>query len=141
MIIKEIKGDLFTNSKNSKAHCVSEDLKMGAGIAVIFKKKYNRIQELLSQKKKVGDVAFLKYEDNIYIFNLITKSKFNHKPTMSDMKKSLDELAKLCLRYNVKNLDMPKIGCGLDKLNWTYVKQSIIDSFKDIDIEITIYFL
>lgn len=31
---------------------------------------------------------------------------------------------------------MPKIGCGLDRLQWDKVKEIIINTFKDIDLEI-----
>lgn len=35
---REIEGDLFSAPENySLAHCVSEDMRMGAGIATIFK--------------------------------------------------------------------------------------------------------
>jgi hypothetical protein len=46
--LKEMNGDLFT-AKCSMAHCVAEDLRMGAGIAVMFKKLFGRVDELKAQ--------------------------------------------------------------------------------------------
>ena len=44
-----VKGDLFTCASNaSMAHCVSRDLAMSKGIAVLFKKKFGQIDYLLS---------------------------------------------------------------------------------------------
>lgn len=54
----EIKGDLFSASA-SLAHCVSRDLKMGAGIAVQFRERFQRVDELRNQNKNVGEVAIL----------------------------------------------------------------------------------
>lgn len=42
---------------------------------------------------------------------------------------------------DVGKLAMPKIGCGLDRLNWDDVSYLIQDIFKDIDIEIRVYYL
>ena len=48
--LKEVKGDLFScPSTTSLAHCISADCHMGKGIAVIFKKKFGGVKELLSQ--------------------------------------------------------------------------------------------
>ena len=57
-------GDLFKspNPDVSLAHCVSRDLKMGAGIAKTFRDKFGRIQELLDQKANIGEIAILKVE-------------------------------------------------------------------------------
>lgn len=139
MDIRLIKGDLLKESHNSKAHCVSEDLAMSAGIAAQFKAKYNQIQKLKNQNKKVGEIAFIEYEPKKYIFNLITKNKFYDKPTKNNMKRCLNELAKICKNLNVKYLDMPKIGCGLDKMKWENVQNYIIEAFKDMEISIVIY--
>ena len=46
----EVKGDLFKcPSSSSLAHCVSEDLHMGKGIATIFKKEFGRVDQLKAQ--------------------------------------------------------------------------------------------
>uniref|UniRef100_A0A8D2CXB5 O-acyl-ADP-ribose deacylase 1 n=1 Tax=Sciurus vulgaris TaxID=55149 RepID=A0A8D2CXB5_SCIVU len=50
--ITYVKGDLFACPKtDSLAHCISEDCRMGAGIAVLFKKKFGGVQELLNQRE------------------------------------------------------------------------------------------
>jgi hypothetical protein len=67
----EVKGDLFSSSVGSSlAHCVSEDLHMGKGIATLFKKQFGRVDELKSQGIKVGGVATLRV-DNRYIYYLV----------------------------------------------------------------------
>ena len=43
-------GDLFScDPESSLAHCVSADLHMGKGIAVLFKKKFGCVSELKRQ--------------------------------------------------------------------------------------------
>lgn len=45
-------GNLFSCPVDEAlAHCISEDCRMGAGIAVIFKQKFGRVGELKEQSK------------------------------------------------------------------------------------------
>lgn len=40
-------------------------------------------------------------------------------------------MAEYCNRHNVKYLAMPKIGCGLDKLQWGKVEEIILEEFEN----------
>ena len=52
--LSEVKGDLFScPSSASLAHCVSEDMHMGKGIATLFKQKFGGVGELKSQGKQI----------------------------------------------------------------------------------------
>jgi len=140
---KEILGDLFTSS-DSLANCVSEDFRMDKGIASIFKKQFGGDNELKSQNRRTGQVAYLKRPDlqrnpDRYIFYLVTKVFYYEKPNYINLKASLIDLRDQCIKLGVKRLSMPKIACGLDKLNWITVSEIIKDVFKDTDIQITIY--
>ena len=137
-----IHGDLFqaSNPSSSLAHCVSSDFKCGKGIATVFIKKFVRINEFRGKKIPVGQVAVLK-EGNRYIYNLVTKLKFNDEPTYQSMKHSLSKMKEHALRFNVKEISMPKIGCGLDRLSWDVVESIIKDVFIETDITISVYIL
>ncbi|KGL79430.1 O-acetyl-ADP-ribose deacetylase 1, partial [Tinamus guttatus] len=139
--IKNVKGDLFSCPQtDALAHCISEDCRMGAGIAVIFKKKFGGVQELLEQHKKTGEVAVLQRDDR-YIYYLITKEKVSHKPTYETMRKSLEAMKSHCLSNGVTDISMPRIGCGLDGLDWNKVSEILGEVFEDTDIKITVYTL
>ncbi|PSN50753.1 hypothetical protein C0J52_01172 [Blattella germanica] len=137
--VQETSGDLFEAPTDySLAHCVAEDLRMGSGIAVNFRQSFKSVGELLDQKRKVGQVAVLK-SDNRYIYYLITKKVSNGKPFIEDLERSLKEMKKHCEEHEVKKLAMPRIGCGLDRLEWRAVKPMIEDIFSDLEIDITVY--
>jgi O-acetyl-ADP-ribose deacetylase (regulator of RNase III) len=163
MPIEEIKGDLFENTDEiSLAHCVSADMKMGKGIAVLFRNRFGNIDRLLDLRKKPEDVAIL-YESkegtingvdvdaisedklveikgnaNRYIFNLITKKKYWDKPTLKSMKNTLVKLYEICKILDVEEIAMPRIGCGLDLLDWADVSKLIDDIFVDVDVRVYI---
>lgn len=133
MIITEVKKNLFTvDKKYILAHCISEDAKMGAGIAVDFNKKF-KLSALQNMDLKVG---MAKFHNNV--FNLITKSKYYGKPTYDTITQAIEDMKQQCLEHNIKYLAMPKIGCGLDRLSWGKVREIIENSFEDTDVEILV---
>ena len=111
---------------------------MSVGIAVEFKKRFGRVEELLAQKTKAGGCAVLQDRER-RIFYLVTKQSTSGKPTYDDLTASLKEMHKLCIKHTVTELAMPRIGCGIDGLNWTGVSQILNDVFRDSKTKITIY--
>ena len=133
--MEEIKGDLFI-STNSLAHCISSDLAMGAGIALKFSELFGGKDELYKQNLKIGDVGWLKREGR-YIYYLITKERYWHKPSYEDLTKCLHRLNSLCIEHKVEKISIPRLGCGLDKLQWSEVKK-IIE--KELAIKVVVYY-
>ncbi|XP_060836859.1 uncharacterized protein LOC132919335 isoform X2 [Rhopalosiphum padi] len=137
-IFEEIDEDLFKLSKDySLAHCVAEDLRMGAGIAVDFKRIFGGVGKLVDQKLKIGNVGIVE-RHNQYAFYLVTKKFSNGKPTINTMEKVLRSLVIIMKKFNLTKLGIPKIGCGLDKLDWSDTKSLIIDIFSGSGIDITV---
>ena len=68
----------------------------------------------------------------------MTKDKYWHKPTLNSLLSALYDMKELCKKNNITKLAMPRIGCGLDRLNWSEVKQQIIYCFQDTEIEILV---
>lgn len=138
---EEKQGSLFDCPPHfSLGHCVGKDLAMGAGIAVAFKERFGHVQKLKSQSKQVGEVATLHHRGK-YIYYLITKEKSWQLPTYNKLKDSLINMKNHCVAKNVQHLALPRIGCGLDQLEWDQVKQMIIETFCDMPIEVHIYTL
>jgi len=134
MILKEEKRNLFeVDDKYYLAHCISEDCAMGAGIAVDFQKKFNLRNKLLQ-----CDVEYPMCVQIGRIYNLITKAKYWHKPTYNSLRETVLLMRKLALDKDVKFIAMPKIGCGLDRLQWDKTKEIIQEVFKDTNIEILV---
>ncbi|XP_053313809.1 ADP-ribose glycohydrolase OARD1 isoform X2 [Spea bombifrons] len=139
--IRYVHGDLFgCPSTDSLAHCISADCRMGAGIAVQFKKRFKRVEEIKQQNKKKGNVATLEV-DGRYIYYLITKDRASGKPTYEDLHRSLEAMKDHALCNRVTAISMPRIGCGLDRLQWNNVASILSEVFRDTGIVITVYSL
>ncbi|XP_049840597.1 uncharacterized protein LOC126285328 isoform X2 [Schistocerca gregaria] len=138
-VVTEIFGDLFTAPADySLAHCVAEDMRMGSGIAVTFKKMFRRVDELLDQHKRQGQVAVLEL-DGRFIYYLVTKPESTGKPTMETLERSLVAMRQHVIENNVGKIAMPRIGCGLDRLEWRLVKQLLESIFSGTGAQITVY--
>lgn len=121
------KGNLFNLNKKEYhfVHCISSDCAMGAGIAVQFQKRFNLKNKLLKVKDRKHPNCILENR----VFNLITKEKYWHKPTYDSLEGALHRMFELvgaldCNKECVK-IAMPKIGSGLDRLQWAKVLEII----------------
>lgn len=131
----EIK-DLFTVPKDyTLVHCISGDFALGAGIAVQFANR--GVKDALKTQYKVGHIgeALLTHttEWNGEV-SLVTKNKCYEKPTLDSLGLALKSLRS----FGIKKLAMPKIGCGLDRLQWNDVAELIQCVFEDTDVEILV---
>lgn len=166
MTYKEITYDLFRYIEEHKenggiavAHCISRDLAMGAGIAKKFTEYgiKSTLQYFVEHQGSLDGVDSIwtvgnKYNTplyNVIVHNLITKEHYWEKPTYESITKSIMSMRDSIIKANnyyagynnalvVKTLTMPRIGCGLDRLNWETVSNIIKQEFKDTDIDIIV---
>lgn len=134
MIFEEIHGDLFEHTLDRvPVHCISQDCKMGAGIAVPMKKKFH-----------LASLTADKFPDCIYyhgVLNLITKKNYWGKPTYQTLEQSLIKMKEIAKENNIDKLVMPKIGCGLDRLQWSKVREILESIFQDTSIDILVCYI
>nr|DAT91113.1 MAG TPA: hypothetical protein [Caudoviricetes sp.] len=144
MIIREEQRDLFTVPTDYiLVHCISADLAMGAGIAKEFARREVKAElQKEYQDVEVGDCLVSNATDWGVEFNLVTKEKYWQKPTYKTMRMALENTEYLCeeiMRHGeTVKLAMPRIGCGLDRLQWDKVKAIIEEVFADTDVEILV---
>lgn len=138
MIYKEEVRDLFTVPQGyDLAHCVSADFNLGGGIAKQFCTHFDMRERLLNYYGDgVKGAGFALKMSNVY--NLVTKEKVSDRPTYENLINALTDMKEDMVDTGVKKIAMPKIGCGLDGLNWDIVRSIIKEVFKDTDIEILI---
>lgn len=152
--------DLFHEGKEPvAAHCIAADFGMGGGIAAQFVKRMN-MRNLLHDKMAaqmlldpsiqripnpykasygstyqglVGEVVKVSH-----VYNLITKPWTYEKPTYKDFITALESLKKAMVAANEKLLVIPKLGCGIDGLEWPAVNRIIKYTFGDTDIHVMV---
>ena len=140
MQYREIHADLFDFGETHElVHCVSADFALGAGIAKKF-----AIMGVAAELRQIYDGIsdWPKYRGHAYhtghIWNLVTKERYWHKPSYQTLRNALISLKEQLLALPVREIAMPQIGCGLDKLSWDRVSTIVKDVFADTDFDITV---
>lgn len=138
-MITEISGDMFKHTDNAFiAHCVSGDFALGAGVAKEINNRYNmkiKLERVYGKEESVVGRA-LRIEN---VFNLVDKDKCKDRARLSDLESALFDMKRQCYNWGIKELIMPRVGCGRDRLKWSDVRKLIYDIFDNSDIDITIY--
>ena len=118
-MIVEIVGDLFKTLEGKQAllQCISSDSKMSKGISLDFIKHFPTLQTLRHQKNALG-TAVPVFIEGIWVYNLITKVNFYNKPKVETLARCLEDVREHATKVGVETLDMPMLGCGLDRLSY-----------------------
>ena len=72
------------------------------------------------------------------VFNLVTKPKCYHKPRYEAVREALETMREIMDINATTKIAMPRIGCGLDRLDWDEVYEIICEVFEDTDVEVLI---
>lgn len=121
-------GDiLHSPQSHAIAHCVAEDLMLNRGFAKIMKANFGGIDQLRSQKLRVGNVGVLKQFDRI-ILTMVTKRLSWELPLIEDFNVTLSQLRETCDELGITNLSCPLIGSGLDRIP----QQHVLDEMKKV---------
>lgn len=155
--LKEVKGDLFklddcelfpeTTSKDYVlAHCVASDFGMFGGIARQFVLRKDMKRKLIQWAEEEG----LEIEGGcrsligraIFIqdtYNLVTKYHTSELPSgYDDLYDCLVDMRGWMIANDQSYLAIPRIGCGIDGLDWDEVKRIINAVFEPTDIKIVV---
>ena len=127
----------------SIAHCISADARMKKGFADTLSNKVPQLREKCrSTTLQPGQILpFWDEHGDRYIYNLVTKEKFSDKPTIENLSKALTTMKSHATTYGVHSIAMPKIGCGLDQMNWQDVLRLLKDQFAYSSIRVIVYTL
>ena len=143
MTFSEIKGDLLSAPRGwALVHCISADYALGAGVAKQIDEQYN-MKEML--RDTYGEYDFDSYGPGallvLDVINLVTKARCFEKPTLESLGLALFDLRRFIEMNGITRLAMPRIGCGLDRLNWEDVRELILETFADTRVDIVVYTL
>ena len=138
--IKIVKEDIFRKTCNV-GHCVSSDFHIRAGIAAKFNQLYTKIKRKASKKLIPGSV-FEHYDkySRLWIYNLVKKFNFFHKPFYETLRTSLLLMRNQAERNIIKHTCLPKLGSGLDNLQWQVVQKILRDVSQSSTVKIPVCF-
>ena len=144
MRYREEVRDLFSVPEEyGLVHCISADFAMGKGIVVEFNRRFD-----MKRRLQRGYPDYLDHYRTLEsggdcilegrVFNLITKERYFHKPTIDTMRAALERMRAICEEAGILHLAMPMIGAGLDRLLWEEVSAQIKSVFRETDVDILV---
>lgn len=115
-------------------HGVNCKRTMRSGVAkALFDRWPNVREEYLKfseEEMALGKIAPVKIENSLYVINCWTQEDYGYDAKSYAnplaIKDCLAALAKFCKQMQIKNIYMPRVGCGLGGLNWENDVQPLV---------------
>ena len=132
------------DSPHCVAHCISQDIHMRKGLAGEIRRRFGGIEYLKGQNKKVGEIGVtmmdkIQGREKKYIFHLITKRFYWEKPTAATLAASLENLKLQLKAMDIKDVSVPWLGTGRDRLPRPVVWKMLHEIFRGSGISVTIH--
>ena len=128
---------------NSIGHCISADARMSKGFADFLLYRILGLRSTCRKAKLLTGRVFPFWDSTgkRYIYNLVTKERFCDKPSLSALSKTLEAMKSHASMNGVSTIAIPKLGCGLDQMNWQEVAKLLRDIFAYADVQLVVHTL
>ena len=130
---------------SSIGHCVSVDLAMRKGIAHQICRNnpgLYKMQKAMAGRTHPGSlIAYRDYDNDRWIYNLVTKYQCYDKPSYANLHASLNRMRLHAEANAVSHIYIPKLGSGFDRLQFPIVYNIIKLVFERTAIKLTIFCL
>ena len=143
LMIKICQGSIFDSKAEALINPVNCVGVMGAGLALAFKKRYPLNFQFYKDLCDFGALRLghplMYFEVNAektdykFIVNFPTKHHWRDKSILESISYGLVMLDNLIHIYDIKEVAMPALGCGLGGLDWGDVKPLIYKQFEEYD--------
>ena len=138
------------NRGEDVVHCVSSDFEMGIGVAKALSDQDPMLKINMRNTYPMNDeihfspfcATWHNHRFEKHIYNLVTKYRYFHKPTIATLRLSIMSLrSELERRYGADVdifISMPKIASGADKIPWSQTEKLLKDLLPD-NVTISVY--
>lgn len=144
-MIQEYRGDLFDSTADAYAHGCNTAGRMGAGIAMRFRRAYPEMYR--DYVARCRDGAFL--PGGGYLWRNPAPPHVVNLATQDNLGGARLEYVEGCIEWldvnwrslGIRSVAMPRIGSGLGGLDWEYVRCLLMDRFSDAELAVEIWAL
>jgi hypothetical protein len=99
------------------AHCVAEDLGMGAGAALAIRLAYGDNIRIVKGPARIGTCRKSEASDRVF-HNIITKKESRDRLRFGDFVDAILDFRQKIIDDGILAISLTKLGSGLDMLNW-----------------------
>lgn len=140
-------GNLLEARAEALVNTVNTVGVMGKGIALMFKERFGenfrryaaacKAQEVQTGKMFVTEVVEL--DGPRWIVNFPTKQHWRAPSRMQWVVEGLQDLRHFLIEQQVKSVAIPPLGAGNGGLDWTKVKEQIVQALGDLDVDVLVF--
>lgn len=146
-MIKFVTGNLLNANVEALINTVNTVGVMGKGIALQFKNRFPNNYKIYreackNETFKTGQILTVREGDLLnqkYILNFPTKEHWKSPSKIEYIQQGLIALKKEIEKHQINSIAIPPLGCGNGGLDWTIVKQLMIDELESLSVDILIY--
>lgn len=146
-MIKFVTGDFFDYEANIRINTVNCVGVMGAGVALLFKKKFPDMFKEYYKACKIGEImpgkphVWSQYDmfSDLTIINFPTKLDWRNPSEYEYIEKGLSWLRNYLKDKKEATVTLPALGCGHGGLDWEKVKGMIINYLGDLEVKILVF--
>ena len=133
--------DSILQQPNSIGHCIPADARMSEGFAVFLSHRYPGLRSTCRKARLfMGQLYLFRVSTGKrYFYNLVTEERFCDKPNLSTLSKTLETMKIHASMNGVSTIATPKLGCGLDHMNWQEVVKLLRNIFAYVDVQLVVY--
>ena len=143
-MIEFTKGNLFEANVEALVNTVNTVGVMGKGLALQFSRQFPEIMPAYEAACKdgsliVGTVQTIRLEmlsglgGPSYVINFPTKKHWKGDSKIEYVESGLRSLRAEIEKYAIRSIALPPLGCGLGGLDWSEVRQRIIETLSDLE--------
>ena len=146
MIYKE-NSDITKVKSGIIAHGVNCQGAMGSGVAKALCEKWPEIKTKYLKDYKIyrpelGEIKRIDINKKLLVFNCYTQEYYGYNnETYANLYSILFSLSIIVENYNPKQINIPKIGCGLGGLHWDNVEEKLLRLEKKYKMEFVVHTL
>lgn len=136
-------GDLFTTHSRGIGHGVNVDGMMGAGIAVVFRKRFPAMYGAYAAACMTGALepggVFIWEEPNAgFIYNIASQDRPGANAHLGWLDTGVREALAHADEHGITSISLPRIGCGIGGLDWEAAQLVLANAAKlySCDIEV-----
>ena len=127
-----VTGDMFLGNHEVIVNPINTRGVAGKGVALQVKEQYpdwfTKYKEVCSKNILQAGYIWV-YKTNLdqpkYIFSATTKRHFKDPSIKLDVIQCYEKIYELILKFNIKNIGIPPLGCGCGGLYWGNIKPNV----------------
>lgn len=147
-MLKFTTGNLLEADADALVNTVNTVGVMGKGIALMFKerfpKNFKEYEAACAKGQLKPGSIFVTRADELqgpqWIINFATKKHWRHPSKLEWISSGLKELKLFLISKQIRSVAIPPLGAGNGGLDWSAVRQLILDELSDLDdVHITVF--